>query len=164
MSLSPQLLPGIMQIQQVRQTSQQSCRAGLQTQVLVGTDEAADIRITGPNAHARHAEIRRSPGRTTCTALVGDEDDLLADTYTWIDGDQLRTGVLIERFCGGHKNAVHTILDFLLACQQDVTSENMKSNSISLTDLSNLGFQLRYMVAYLLASCQRSVSKECLFC
>jgi hypothetical protein len=39
-----------------------------------------------------HARIERKAGRVFCTALVGDEDDLFSDTYTWVDGNQIRKG------------------------------------------------------------------------
>lgn len=64
----------------------------MQSPILVGTDKAADLQIEGPNCYPQHAEIQRGKGRITCTALIGDEEDLLADTYTWLDGNQLRTG------------------------------------------------------------------------
>ena len=64
----------------------------MQTNIQIGTEDSADLRILGSNCFPRHAEVQRSSGRTTCMALIGDEDDLLAETFTWLDGNQLRTG------------------------------------------------------------------------
>ncbi len=41
----------------------------------------------------QHAKLERKGGRVFCTALAGDEDDLLGETHTWMNGTGLRHGV-----------------------------------------------------------------------
>ncbi|KAK9901618.1 hypothetical protein WJX75_005002 [Coccomyxa subellipsoidea] len=61
--------------------------------VSIGSASTADFQIEGPNVGAEHAQLAQRSGRTFCTALVGDEEDLTSSTYTWLNGDQIRKGV-----------------------------------------------------------------------
>ena len=64
----------------------------VQATIQIGSSKDADIKPSGSNISPQHAEVKTGDGRTTCKALVGSEEDLLADTFTWIDGNQLRHG------------------------------------------------------------------------
>jgi hypothetical protein len=64
----------------------------MQPAITIGTSSGADLSISGSNISPEHVEIKTGQGRTTCTALVGDADDLSGDTFTWLNGNQLRTG------------------------------------------------------------------------
>ena len=66
----------------------------MQATIQIGSSNDADIRPSGGNISPQHAEVKTGQGRTTCTALVGSEEDILADTFTWIDRVQLRFGGL----------------------------------------------------------------------
>ncbi|BDA42220.1 hypothetical protein COCOBI_03-1070 [Coccomyxa sp. Obi] len=64
-----------------------------QATVSIGSSNSVDYRIEGPNVAAEHAQLTQKSGRTFCTALLGDEEDLNSTTYTWLNGGQIRKGV-----------------------------------------------------------------------
>ena len=63
-----------------------------QDSVSIGSSNSVDYRIEGPNVAAEHAQLTQKSGRTFCTALLGDEEDLNSTTYTWLNGGQIRKG------------------------------------------------------------------------
>lgn len=60
---------------------------------LIGSATSGNLVVTAANVAKEHAKLELKDNTVLCTALVGDPDDLLADTLTWLDGNQLRPGV-----------------------------------------------------------------------
>lgn len=64
----------------------------MQATVSIGSSSKADLQIRAANVAEEHAQLQQKGGRTFCTALVGDEEDMFSDTFTWLNSDQLRKG------------------------------------------------------------------------
>eukprot|EP00884_Botryococcus_braunii_P006379 jgi/Botrbrau1/15742/Bobra.4_1s0110.1 len=61
--------------------------------ITIGSTISADLCIEHPKVATIHAEIEERRGRVFCTALSSEEEILLADTWTWLQGNHLRRGV-----------------------------------------------------------------------
>lgn len=48
--------------------------------------------LTGFSVAEEHACIEVKKGRLYCTALIGDPDYFLDDTFTWLNDSELRPG------------------------------------------------------------------------
>ncbi|GMH36407.1 hypothetical protein BSKO_04275 [Bryopsis sp. KO-2023] len=62
-------------------------------ELVVGSASGTDLLMEGPNVGDEHARIELKQGRVYCTALVGEEGSLTAESYTWIDGNPIRPGI-----------------------------------------------------------------------
>lgn len=58
----------------------------------IGTAGGSDLLLTAQNAAAEHACIEVKAGRLYCSALVGDPDNFLDETRTWLNDSELRPG------------------------------------------------------------------------
>jgi len=59
---------------------------------VVGSEATAGLQVGVEGVVAEHAKLMKRNGRLFCTALVGD-GDMMADTRTWLNANQLRSGV-----------------------------------------------------------------------
>mmetsp|Transcript_19221 Transcript_19221/g.49337 ORF Transcript_19221/g.49337 Transcript_19221/m.49337 type:complete len:176 (+) Transcript_19221:245-772(+) len=58
----------------------------------VGSAPGSGLLVAAEGVAAEHAVIEKKSGRLFCKALLGD-GDMMADTRTWLNGNQLRSGV-----------------------------------------------------------------------
>lgn len=65
-----------------------------QAALVIGSAADADVQLEGSNVAAQHARLEWRGGRLFCTATSGDPDILLAPTHCWLDGVELRPGVM----------------------------------------------------------------------
>jgi len=64
----------------------------LQSFFSVGSAGGSDLLLHGKQVAEEHACIELRKGRLYCTALVGDPDNFMDDTFTWLNDSEIRPG------------------------------------------------------------------------
>lgn len=58
----------------------------------IGTAGGSDLLLEGQQVAEEHACIEIKAGRLYCSPLLGDPDNFLDDTRTWLNDSELRSG------------------------------------------------------------------------